>query len=176
MISVFRKTGDGESVVCRLSDRNAKLTQECMGKDEVSVQVTVDEVLPIREMDYIRVDGAVYTLNRMTDYDEVSDVEFRYNLIFEGVIYNLMDKMYVDVERNSDRFSLTGTLQEFTDLLVVNMNSVDAGWSRGDVPETGTEESDVRERVVPGGAEPPGQRVRGGVLPERAEGLFYRPF
>ena len=86
MISVFRKTGDGESVVCRLSDRNAKLTQECMGKDEVSVQVTVDEVLPIREMDYIRVDGAVYTLNRMTDYDEVSDVEFRYNLIFEGVI------------------------------------------------------------------------------------------
>ncbi len=136
MISVFRKTGDGESVVCRLSDRNAKLTQECMGKDEVSVQVTVDEVLPIREMDYIRVDGAVYTLNRMTDYDEVSDVEFRYNLIFEGVIYNLMDKMYVDVERNSDRFSLTGTLQEFTDLLVVNMNSVDVGWSRGDVPET----------------------------------------
>lgn len=136
MISVFRKTGDGESVVCRLSDRNAKLTQECMGKDEVSVQVTVDEVLPIREMDYIRVDGAVYTLNRMTDYDEVSDVEFRYNLIFEGVIYNLMDKMYVDVERNSDRFSLTGTLQEFTDLLVVNINSVDAGWSRGDVPET----------------------------------------
>ena len=40
----------------------------------------------------------------------------------------------------------------------------------------GTEESDVRECVVPGGAEPPGQRVRGGVLPERPKGLFYRPF
>lgn len=136
MISVFRKTENGEMVVCHLSSRNAKLTQECMGKDEVSVQVTVDEVLPIREMDYIRVDGEVYTLNRMTDYDEVSDVEFRYNLIFEGVVYNLMDKMYVDVERNSDRFSLTGTLQEFAGLLVVNMSSVDAGWSVGDVPET----------------------------------------
>ena len=136
MISVFRKTEGGEAVVCRLSERNAKLSQECMGKDEVSVQVTVDEVLPIRELDYIRVDGAVYTLNRMTDYDEVSDVEFRYQLIFEGVIYNLIDKMYVDVERNSDRFSLTGTLQEFVDLLAVNMNSVDPGWSAGEIPET----------------------------------------
>lgn len=136
MISVFRRTGDGESVVCRLSERNAKLTQECMGKDEVSVQVTVDEVLPIRVMDYIRVDGAVYTLNRMTDYDEVSDVEFRYQLIFEGAIYQLMDKMYVDLERNSDRFSLTATLREFTDLLVANINSVDSGWSAGDLPET----------------------------------------
>lgn len=136
MISVFRKTEGGEAVVCRLSERNAKLSQECMGKDEVSVQVTVDEVLPIRELDYIRVDGAVYTLNRMTDYDEVSDVEFRYQLIFEGVIYNLIDKMYVDVERNSDRFSLTGTLQEFVDLLVVNMNPVDPGWSAGEIPET----------------------------------------
>lgn len=136
MISVFRVTDAGEAVVCRLSERNAKLTQECMGRDEVSVQVTVDEVLPVREMDYIRVDGAVYTLNRMTDYDEVSDVEFRYNLIFEGAIYNLMDKMYVDRERDCDRFSLTGTLQEFTGLLVANINSVDAGWSAGDVPET----------------------------------------
>lgn len=136
MISVFRRTGDGESVVCRLSERNAKLTQECMGKDEVSVQVTVDEVLPIRVMDYIRVDGAVYTLNRMTDYDEVSDVEFRYQLIFEGAIYQLMDKMFVDLERNSDRFSLTATLREFTDLLVANINSVDSGWSAGDLPET----------------------------------------
>lgn len=136
MISVFRKAEGGEAVVCRFSERNAKLSQECMGKDEVSVQVTVDEVLPIRELDYIRVNGAVYTLNRMTDYDEVSDVEFRYQLIFEGVIYNLIDKMYVDVERNSDRFSLTATLQEFVDLLAVNMNSVDPGWSAGEIPET----------------------------------------
>lgn len=136
MMDVFRKIDGVETVVCRLSEKNAKLSRECMGRDEVTVQVTVDEVLPVQEMDYIRVDGGVYTLNRMTDYDEVSEVEYRYNLMFEGVIYNLMDKMYVNTPTNSDKFYLTATLAEFTALLAENMNTVDAGWSVGDVPET----------------------------------------
>lgn len=117
-------------------DSSSKLTQKLMGEDLVTVSVTVDAILDIRLGDYILFKGQKYEVNRPVDVKKSSAVEYAYTIQFEGMFYRLLDKM---VMLNGDTdFYLTGTLEDFIDLLIANINTIDpeADWVKGDVYAT----------------------------------------
>ena len=136
MITVFRNTDATEDIVCTVSDDNATYSAALMGKDEIVVDVVTQAVLPVSVLDYIRYDGYAYTLNRQPEFTKEADVKYRYNLVFEGAIYNLLDKGFEHPITKQTRFTLTGTLRDFVQLAVDNANLTDSGWSVGDVPDT----------------------------------------
>lgn len=95
MINIYRQVDGVETPICSVSDESATIGQALMGKDELIVDLTVDNILPVLVNDYIYFDGDLYRLNREPEFSKKSDVEYEYKLVFEGYIYELLDKLYV---------------------------------------------------------------------------------
>ena len=153
MIEIYRKINKEETLVASVPDDNATLERTLMGADEVTLSVTVSEPLDLRVGDYARLEGSSYTINRAPDLVKASAVEFRYDLVLESPLYNLLDKIYISDVQGLSRFSLSGP-------------GVDVGHGQGRSPGDGgdgAEESQFRQHDVPGCAEPLGGRVRGGI-------------
>lgn len=131
MIDIFRKVEGVETLVVSLPDTNATLERGIMGADEVSLNVTESEMLDLRVGDYARFEGVEYSINREPDLVKASAVEYRYDVVLESPLYNLLDKIYMQKMTEKSRFSLAGTLADFVDLLLKNINQedFDAGWS-----------------------------------------------
>lgn len=136
MINIYRQVDSVETPICSVSDENATIGRALMGKDELIVDVTVDKVLPVWVNDYIYFDGDLYRLNREPEFSKKSDVEYEYKLVFEGYIYELLDKLYVYTLTNQSKFYLTGTLRDFLELLLENINELHPGWTLGYIVET----------------------------------------
>lgn len=114
-----------------LPDDNATLERTLMGADEVTLSVTVSEPLDFQVGDYTRLEGSTYAINRTPDLVKASAVEFRYDLMLESPLYNLLDKIYISNVQGLSRFSLSGNLNDFVELLLMNINrdDFDPGWS-----------------------------------------------
>lgn len=142
MIEIYRKINKKETLVESVPDDNATLERTLMGADEVTLSVTVSEPLDLRVGDYARLEGSSYMINRMPDLVKASAVEFRYDLVLESPLYNLLDKIYISDVQGLSRFSLSGTLNDFVELLLMNINreDFDPGWTwatdKGDHPVT----------------------------------------
>ena len=142
MIEIYRKINKEETLVASVPDDNATLEKTLMGADEVTLSVTVSEPLDLRVGDYARLEGSSYTINRAPDLVKASAVEFRYDLVLESPLYNLLDKIYISDVQGLSRFSLSGTLNDFVELLLMNINrdDFDPGWTwatdKGDHPVT----------------------------------------
>lgn len=142
MIEIYRKINKEETPVASVPDDNATLERTLMGADEVTLSVTVSEPLDLRVGDYARLEGSSYTINRAPDLVKASAVEFRYDLVLESPLYNLLDKIYISDVQGLSRFSLSGTLNDFVELLLMNINreDFDPGWTwatdKGDHPVT----------------------------------------
>ena len=122
MIEIYRKIDKEETLVASVPDDNATLERTLMGADEVTLSVTVSEPLDFRVGDYTLLEGSSYMLNRTPDLVKASAVEFRYDLVLESPLYNLLDKIYISDVQGLSRFSLSGTLNDFVELLLMNIN------------------------------------------------------
>lgn len=142
MIEIYRKINKEVTLVASVPDDNATLERTLMGADEVTLSVTVSEPLDFRVGDYTLLEGSSYMLNRTPDLVKASAVEFRYDLVLESPLYNLLDKIYISDVQGLSRFSLSGTLNDFVELLLMNINrdDFDPGWTwatdKGDHPVT----------------------------------------
>ncbi|WP_279109188.1 hypothetical protein [Butyricimonas virosa] len=142
MIEIYRKINKEETLVASVPDDNATLEKTLMGADEVTLSVTVSEPLDFRVGDYAHLEGSSYMINRTPDLVKASAVEFRYDLVLESPLYNLLDKIYISDVQGLSRFSLSGTLNNFVELLLMNINrdDFDPGWTwatdKGDHPVT----------------------------------------
>ena len=142
MIEIYRKINKEETLVASVPDDNATLERTLMGADEVTLSVTVSEPLDLRVGDYAHLEGSSYMINRTPDLVKASAVEFRYDLVLESPLYNLLDKIYISDVQGLSRFSLSGTLNDFVELLLMNINrdDFDPGWTwatdKGDHPVT----------------------------------------
>lgn len=96
MIDILRNIDGVEQVVCRVAHDNATVIGEIMAREEVNIDVVVDAPLNLAVGDYVRVDDTVYTLNRETRFDKKSEVEYRYDLLFESPLYRLLDKLFIN--------------------------------------------------------------------------------
>ena len=134
MIEIYRRIAGTETLVVSLADSNATLERGIMGADEVTLNVTVSEMLDLRVGDYTRVEDVEYAINREPDLVKTSAVEYRYDVVLESPLYNLLDKIYMLELTGKSRFSLAGTLEDFVDLLLKNINreDFDSGWSKAE--------------------------------------------
>ena len=117
-------------------------TMKIMGEDEIRCPVTVTSELDLQIGDYIIMSypgyyPMNYYINRPPAVEKISDVEFRYNIIFEGDIYTTLNKIYRQTVTGRSDFYLTATLFEFLQLWIDNMNEIDFdNWSIGSIPVT----------------------------------------
>lgn len=136
MINIYRLVGNVETLICAVSDDNAMIEQALMGKDELTVDLIIDNILPVLVNDYTYFEGNLYRLNREPEFTKKSDVNYEYHFVFEGYVYELLDKLYIYTLTNQSKFYLTGTLRDFLELLLVNINELHPGWTIGYVVET----------------------------------------
>lgn len=137
MIDILRIQNGKEAVMYSLADDNASVINEIMGREEVNLDVVTDIPLDLRVGDYVRVAETVYTLNREPNFEKVSAVEYKYDLLFEGPLYRLMDKLFVNSITSGSNFAISRTLEEFVKLVVDCINTIDPGWSYAhDIPSS----------------------------------------
>lgn len=137
MIDILRNIDGVEEVVFSVASDNATVIGEIMGREEVNIDVIVDTPLVFAVGDYVRVDDTVYTLNRETSFDKKSDVEYRYDLLFESPLYRLLDKLFVHPITGLSTFTISRTLAEWIKLVVDCINEIDPGWTVAvDIPLT----------------------------------------
>ena len=103
-----------------------QLQRRLMAEDKIVCPVVVNSLLNFEIGDYTKWNGAKYYINRDPVLDEISDVEFRYNITFEGEIYNLIDLLFM-LDRGTafqlTEFTIYGNLQFFVDKITAQV-----GW------------------------------------------------
>lgn len=109
-----------------LDDRTL-FTQKLMGEHKIVVDSIVHAPLPIQIGDYIEWRGERYYINTAPGMEKINNFTYRYVIEFEGEIYRLYNKIFMDEGQAS--FSYHGDPQLFLELLLTNINSIDAGWS-----------------------------------------------
>jgi len=115
---------------------------ELLGADTVEISVESANKLNFYIGDKITVIGRDYTLNTPAKERKLSERKFVYDMVFEGVQYDLLRVSYsVNVDTTSNEIqdlsgdSLTGDLKMFLDVLLSNANRVFPGkWVLGTYP------------------------------------------
>lgn len=115
---------------------------ELLGADTVEISVESAAKLNFYIGDKITVIGRDYTLNTPAKERKLSERKFVYDMVFEGVQYDLLRVSYsVNVDTTSNEIqdlsgdSLTGDLKMFLDVLLSNANRVFPGkWVLGTYP------------------------------------------
>ncbi|WP_286755517.1 phage tail protein [Roseivirga sp. UBA838] len=112
-------------------DEDTIYRNELMGQHFIEVRTVVASPLSIRVGDYIEYNGERYTLNRESDLTRQSSTRLIYTIRFEGEVYELLNKVLRHLDAIG--FDYYGTAEDFIDLIVDNMNVIDADWSTGTV-------------------------------------------
>jgi hypothetical protein len=113
-------------------DENTFFSHVVMGEHIISSSFIIDEPLDVDEGDYVLFRGDRFTINKpLPPFDKTNSFTYKYDLVFEGYIYDLLDKVFTHL--GAMEFSYFGTPLAFIQLIVENMNSISSGWSVGDV-------------------------------------------
>jgi len=92
-------------------------------------------VLDIQIGDYIEYKGVKYTINTIPNYSKIEHTtDHQYDFNLEHPIYKLYDKSF-RFEGQSE-FPFFGTLDDFANHLLLQMNEIDPGWTKGEIAET----------------------------------------
>ncbi len=125
---------DGTEIYDFVIDEKTQLSKKLMGEDYITLNITVDQKLDIQIGDYVLHNSIKYQVNRPVGETKKSEVEYEYEIQFEGPYYLLLDKMLM--YNGSADFYLTGYLEDFVQLIVDNLNEIHAGWTVGTVDDS----------------------------------------
>jgi hypothetical protein len=113
----------------------AEQTVSLLADDIVNISVQSATPLQFVLGDTVEVYGKTYTLNQLPTVKKTGERRFTYDLVFEGVQYELLDAQFL-LPDNTVGDSFTGTLFAFVQILVSNANRVFPGkWTVGDYPD-----------------------------------------
>jgi len=116
-------------------DENTFFSQVVMGEHIISSSFIVPAPIDIDEGDYVMFRGERFTVNRpLPQVEKTIHATYKYDLIFEGYIYDLHDKVFRHL--GSMEFSLFATASTFLQILVDNLNETSSGWVLGKVDVT----------------------------------------
>ena len=108
-------------------DERTIFTQKLMGEHKIVSDFIHSSPLPVHLGDYIEHGQERFFINTPPEVEKINNFTYRYVIIFEGEIYRLYNKIFMD-EGQAD-FSYHGTPKDFLLLLLTNINSIDAGWA-----------------------------------------------
>lgn len=108
-------------------DENTVFTHKLMGEHKIVYSGYVPNPLTVRIGDYIEFRGERFYINAAPTVDRINNFTYLYNITFEGEIYFLYNKLFLD-EGQAD-FSYHGTPNDLLLLLLTNINSIQSGWT-----------------------------------------------
>lgn len=108
-------------------DKETVYSSQIMGEKKIKAVWVSYAPIDIMIGDYTIWKGETYSINLIPNYKKINNRTLRYEVTFEHTIYDLYSKKYMD-EGDMD-FAYTGTLIEFLELLMENINSISPGWS-----------------------------------------------
>src|SRR5690606_9916668 len=108
-------------------DESTVFTNQLMGEHRINAEWISYAPLDLRIGDRIIWQGESYFLNLIPEIQKINNITYQYSATFEGYVYNLYNKIFMD-EGSAD-FAYFGTITEYLSLLVENMNAIDSGWS-----------------------------------------------
>ncbi|WP_316743824.1 hypothetical protein [Pedobacter antarcticus] len=116
-------------------DENTFFSHVVMGEHIISSSFIVQEPIDVEEGDYVIFRGEQFTINRpLPPIDKESNFSYRYELTFEGYVYDLLDMPYMHL--GALEFSYFGTARAYIQIMVDCMNSISSGWSVGQIDDT----------------------------------------
>ena len=97
-----------------------------MGDDNVQLSIVSSELLSFEKGDKIIVNGEEYTVRTRATREMQSDTYYTFEVVFYGVMYELMKTIYRNTDANgkstSSTFDLTYSIADFVKVLIYNMN------------------------------------------------------
>jgi hypothetical protein len=113
-------------------DGNTLFSQVVMGEHVITTSFITNAPFDIDEGDYVLFRGNRFTINEsLPPLEKSSSFTYKYDLEFEGFIYDLIDKVFTHL--GSIEFSFFGTPLMFIQLIVDCMNTISTGWTVGEV-------------------------------------------
>ena len=133
MITIYSKSGAVRAKV-RPSDASRQV-KRASADDYVSLTFTHREKVDFEIGDYFDLYGERYKLNtEVTNTRRNALREFVYEVKFEAKKYDLVDVNFEDAGGN-ESFSYTATPRGFMELVILNANRLEEGWTLGTVQE-----------------------------------------
>ncbi|WP_337043869.1 hypothetical protein [Emticicia sp. 17c] len=115
-----------------------------LGEDVINMTVESATVRNFAIGNYIQLPGlSRYRLNQLPKVSRLGERKYQYELVFEGLQYDLLRVAYRNTDpstfNTSADFTLTGNLEMFLNVLINNLNRIfgEDTWALGDFP-TGT--------------------------------------
>ena len=113
---------------------NAEQDISLLSEDIVSITVKSAAPIGFYIGDKVDIYGKTYTLNQLPTIKKGGTRSFEYNLIFEGVQYELIDAQWL-LPNGTFSDSFTSDLDGFLNILIDNANRVFPGmWAKGTAP------------------------------------------
>ncbi|MGX9985825.1 phage tail spike protein [Soonwooa purpurea] len=120
----------------------AEHVQELMSLDRLEISIQSNAPIQFYIGDFIEHEGRRFTLNLNPKVNKQSESKFQYDLVFEGVQYDLIRKVYFNYDASGNYttgdFPLTGNIHPFLVCLINNANRdkkpSDFTWILGDFP------------------------------------------
>jgi len=123
------------TVATVMIDDNSKLIRQLNGVDTVNLNFILDEYIEFIVGDEVTFRGRVYKIYQIPAVKKHSLVKYEYSLLFEGPQYELINVLFL--LDGQGEFYLTGTADDFIQLLTDNMNRVfTSSYSVGNIPST----------------------------------------
>lgn len=118
--------------------KSAVLSQELLADDSVNVKVESKTALDLKINDYIFIDGLTYRLNQLPSVTKNSENNFEYDLIFQGLMFDLKRCKFFNADANDFKteleFPLIGDLEFFLIVVRNNMRRFSIDWEIGNFP------------------------------------------
>ena len=97
-----------------------------MGDDNIQLSIISTELLAFEKGDKIIVGGEEYTFRTRVSREMKSDRYYQYDVVFYGVMYELMKAQYRNTDESgkstSMTFDLTYSIRDFVKVIIYNMN------------------------------------------------------
>ena len=118
-----------------------KVVKKVMGENTLTISTELPAPFDFAVGDYLLFSGEKYTLNISPKFKKVSENQFLYDLLFEGIEYELRKVQHLYYTANivyvgGSDFSLMGNAELQARIIVENLNRVQSGWSLGTFPST----------------------------------------
>ncbi len=118
--------------------KSAVLSQELLADDSVNVKVESKTALDLKINDYIFIDGLTYRINQLPYVTKNSENNFEYDLIFQGLMFDLKRCKFFNADANDFKteleFPLIGDLEFFLTVIRNNMRRFSIDWEVGSFP------------------------------------------
>lgn len=117
------------------SVESAAISRALLSDDTLTIRMKSSAVLDIKINDYFVLFGSIYRLNALPNVNKISDTEYEYDIIAQGLMYDMLRCKYFNADGTGQKFNLEfpliGTIETFLICLKNNMQRLSVDWEIG---------------------------------------------